>query len=572
MTVKLEVIDHAKPTPEPTYDGLQNVVSALGTSRDKRVAGRYVYSGEVDSLQLEAMYAESWLAAKIVDAVAEDMTRAWRQVMFDDDTATAGDSQMAVENEERRLCLPDTAQRAIKWGRLYGGSVVLMAMRDGRHDQPLDVNRVRKGDLQRLLVFDRTQLSVDSHRFVEDVASDAFGLPEVYQLSVNGRRIDIHHTRCLRFEGRVLPPGLQRLAAQGWGGSVLQPIFEAIRDKDSAMAGIATMVAEANVDVISTPGLADILATEKGEAIVTRRIAATALLKSIQRVLVLDGEEKYDRKPVSFAGLPEIIDRFALDVCGAADIPATRLFGRAPAGLNATGESDLQLYYDRIAALQHAQLSRQMDRLDEVLLRSVFGSKPADFRYEWRPLREMSQAERAAVEKTRADMDVAYLTAGVITEGLVARELKERGTYATMGDADVQMAQELAEASFERALDPPAPPPAPVPAPPVAPEIAPPRAADAAPSEPAAPVIHIEPHIVMPEQARAPEAAPPVIHVEPHITVPAIEVPAPQVSVTVDAPKRARKTRTTVTKRDAKGAIEQQVTEEIPDGEEPAAG
>ncbi len=568
MTPKLEVIDHPKPAPEPTYDGLQNVASALGTSRDKRVAGRYVYSGEVDSLQLEAMYAESWLAAKIVDAVAEDMTRAWRQVMFDDDTATARDSQMAVETEERRLSVPDAAQRALKWARLYGGSVVLLAMRDGRHDQPLDVERVRRGDLQRLIVFDRTQVQHDGRRFVEDLASIHFGEPEAYQLTAAGRRIELHHTRCLRFEGRVLPPGLSRGSA-GWGGSVLQPIFEAIRDKDSAMAGVSTMVAEANVDVISTPGLADILSTERGEAIVTRRIAATALLKSIQRVLVLDGEEKYDRKPVSFAGLPEIIDRFALDVCGAADIPATRLFGRAPAGLNATGEADLQLYYDRISALQHGQLSRQMDRLDEVLLRSVFGSKPADFRYEWRPLREMSEAERATVQKMRADTDAIYLDKGVVTEGLVARELKERGTYATMGDADVQLAAELAEASFEHALEPPAPAPEPVP--PQRPDlqVVPARAVNADAAAPEPTVIHVAPQITMPA---APEPAAPVIHVEPHITVPAIEVPAPQVSVTVDAPKRARKTRTTVTKRDAKGAIEQQVTEELPDGEEPAAG
>ena len=35
-----------------------------------------------------------------------------------------------------------------------------------------------------------------------------------------------------------------------------------------------------------------------------------------------------------------------MDVAGAAsDHPVTKLFGRSPAGLNATGEADMQNYY-----------------------------------------------------------------------------------------------------------------------------------------------------------------------------------------------------------------------------------
>jgi uncharacterized protein len=38
-------------------------------------------------------------------------------------------------------------------------------------------------------------------------------------------------------------------------------------------------------------------------------------------------------------------------VSGAADIPVTRLLGQSPAGMNATGTSDMKNYHDRIQSI-----------------------------------------------------------------------------------------------------------------------------------------------------------------------------------------------------------------------------
>ena len=54
----------------------------------------------------------------------------------------------------------------------------------------------------------------------------------------------------------------------------------------------------------------------------------------------------------SFTGLSDIYESFMMDMAGAAEIPATKLFGRSPQGFNSTGESDLRNYYDMIASLQ----------------------------------------------------------------------------------------------------------------------------------------------------------------------------------------------------------------------------
>ena len=87
-----------------------------------------------------------------------------------------------------------------------------------------------------------------------------------------------------------------------------------------------------------------------GEAVLTKRFQVAALLKSFNRMLLLDGTESYEKKQNSFANLDKVIQQFMIDVSGAADIPMTRLFGTSATGMNATGDNDVRNYYDMVSA------------------------------------------------------------------------------------------------------------------------------------------------------------------------------------------------------------------------------
>lgn len=64
---------------------------------------------------------------------------------------------------------------------------------------------------------------------------------------------------------------------------------------------------------------------------------------------IIDKDDDFSTHQYTFSGLSDVYQQFIMpDISGAAGIPVTRLFGRSPAGLNATGESDLQNYYDKI--------------------------------------------------------------------------------------------------------------------------------------------------------------------------------------------------------------------------------
>lgn len=424
--------------PVGVSDGLENVVAGLGTDRDKMSYSVYGMPRVLTRMELENAYRGSWLSKKIVNAVADDMTREWRHVVFDDDD---GESQFAIEQAEKRFALKGKINESLRWARLYGGALLIIGTRDKDLSKPLNVQAIRKGDLRYLHVMDRWRVS-PAGSLCMDLDSPNFGMPEFYMLAESSVRV--HHSRVLRFNGQKLPYFAWRSNAM-WDDSELQHVLDSLTNCDTATRGIATMLFEANVDVVKAEGLADVLARKDGEAILTKRFQIAGMLKSFNRMLLLDGTESYEKKSNSFANLDKIIQQFMVDVSGAADIPMTRLFGQAAGGLNATGDNDVRNYYDMVSGKQETEVRPQLEYLDEVLVRSTLGFMPDDYRFDFNSLWQVSDTEQANIEKTRADRDVAYLNAGVVTEGVVARDLKERGTYRNLTDEDVKLAEELSD-------------------------------------------------------------------------------------------------------------------------------
>ena len=58
-------------------------------------------------------------------------------------------------------------------------------------------------------------------------------------------------------------------------------------------------------------------------------------------IQILGENDSFETHQYTFGGIADTYDRFMMDVAGAAETPVTKLFGRSPAGMNATGESDM---------------------------------------------------------------------------------------------------------------------------------------------------------------------------------------------------------------------------------------
>lgn len=451
------------------FDRMQNVIAQLGTSRDKRSFSTYTPTFPIGQLDIETFYSSSWLADKIVSILPDDMTREWVDVSWDGLDDDPQDKK-ALRDAVEAIDLRSKVNEAARWGRLYGGAVIVIGLTGEDLATPLDMETITKGALKFLLVFDRYRCV--PFGLPDPELGPNLDMPVFYREARSG--LVFHWSRLVRFDGRKLP-WREKVKNDGWDGSVLQPLMDSIRDYDFTRAGIASMVYEANVDIIAIEGLYDMVGTADGEAQLTRRFATAGTMKSVNQMLLLDKDkETFAQKTTAFAGVNEVLQKLMTDVSGAADVPITRLFGQSPGGLNATGDSDAQNYNNHVAAKQQTHLRRPLKVLYEVLARSTLGYLPENFDFSFRPLSQMSSSDRATIQKTNADRDAIYLREGVLTEGAIARQLKDDNVYSTLEEEDVKMAEELA---LQPELEPGPIPPALAPgmvAPPAKPRSAPP--------------------------------------------------------------------------------------------------
>lgn len=411
------------------FDRLQNLLTGLGGARDKRTSNAYALN-LVDRTQLDAMHRSDWLARKIVDIIPFDMTREWRRWQ-----ATKPQIE-AIEKAERALGLQIKIATALQAGRLYGGAGLVMGIGTDDPQEPLELDRIRKGDLRYVHMMTRYELAAGG-ALIRDVESPWFGEPEYYQITLNdGKSARIHPSRVVRF---MDAPILNRDAnTDGWGDSILQVVYDAVQNASSAQEHVAALIPEAKVDVIHVPGLSEHLSTKESTNRLTERFTYAATIKSLFGFTLLEGDGKqqgevWQQKTLNFTAFPDLLREYLQVAAGAADIPVTRLLGQSPAGLNSTGESDLRNYYDNIGARRNVDLSHRLARLDEVLIRSATGGRDEGIHSIWPSLWQPQPKEIAEIAKLRADTAEKYANMAVMPDAAFSRavqnQLIESGEY-----------------------------------------------------------------------------------------------------------------------------------------------
>ncbi len=458
-------------------DGFENLVAGIAGARDKASASSWSVEQRAP-LEYEAMYRSGWLGRKIVDIPTDDMTRKWRAWDADDEFIKR------VEATEKKFGTRERVTKALRWSRLFGSAALIIGVKPrlGKPNEPLEVSKVKEGDLLYLHVEIAPYLTIQSWN--NDLLSPDFGKPEFYRYqpfrhggsigpsemtSAASVSLPVHASRVIPLAGVGLPP-YAALQSNRWGDSIFTSIEQTLNTAGSVTAVIASLVTEAKLDVIKVKDLAAWAATQEGEEKLKKRFALAMFLKSINNQLVLDAEEEFDQKQIAFSGLSDVHIRIMQEISGAADIPVTRLLGQTPAGLHATGDNDLRNYYDAISAKQEADLRPVLDRLDAIMFAADGVTLPSEAKFRFAPLWQETPTQRAenALKKaqaTKALYDTGLLDDETLATGVVS-QLIEDNVYpglkaavkdsATGGVADPEDDPEP-EPEEMKALDPPAP-------------------------------------------------------------------------------------------------------------------
>ena len=256
-------------------DGYSNAAAFLGEDSPLLASGTFRRSGLTSNTELLTVtYRENWLAKRIIDMPSEDMTRAWYTLA----TALPENALHDIHALEAEHSVQQELTNAIRYARLYGGSIALIVIRGEEEilDQPLDTDSLLPGCFQGLLVIDRSQGIEPSLELVSDLDDPDFGLPMYYTVNLEWRveseewrangsaaiqyqQVKIHHSRVLRFIGRELPY-LETVAENYWGASELEHLWDELQKRSATSANIAQLIFQANITTLKMGDLGTHLA------------------------------------------------------------------------------------------------------------------------------------------------------------------------------------------------------------------------------------------------------------------------------------------------------------------------
>jgi len=450
-----------------TSDGFSNLVqrSGIGLGQNSISAGNYTLTNMLsrNRIKLEAMYRQNWITGSMVDSVAEDMTRAGMDLSGDVDPGRIEEIQEAFNNLQIWDALLDT----IKWARLYGGAVAIMQIDGQDLTSPLRLETIGKGQFLGLTVYDRWMIQPDLQRMV--TSGPCIGLPEYYRVvsSYDGTSQtyaygqSIHYSRLIRQVGIKLPP-YQAMTEEYWGESVLERLEDRLISFDTATMGAANLIDKAHLRRIGIDGLRDILsAGGPAEENLIKMFTYVRQMQTNEGITLLDKEDVWETGTYTFAGLADMMLQFGQQLAGATQIPLVRLFGMSPAGLNATGESDLRTYYDGINTKQESNLRTGVQTLIAVTYRSLFGEDvPPTLKMKFAPLWQTSDTENANNAKTITETVVTAYDAGLVSQSVAMKELRQMsedtGVFGNISDEDIEAADLEAAPMAPAAVVPPA--------------------------------------------------------------------------------------------------------------------
>jgi hypothetical protein len=443
-------------------DSWANAITSMGTVADKTMHTLPVYYGGLPDHVLEALFHGDAIVRKIVTKPGDEALRKGIHVQIPDEH---GGAEVATEFQDRfdDLSVVGAFREALAWEALFGGSVIYMGLDDGSLDADSQARPVAWERLRSVLwlkAIDRRRIrpSHDPRDKDQDPRSPTFGEPLWYLLYVHSvsREVRVHRSRLIVFPG-PLTTEQERWNRNGWGISVLDPVYEALQRNATAWQSAGNALSNAQYVVYKLKGLMHMFSLGDGEDRARKRARAMEMAKGMLNAVLIDSDDEYIRENPNFGNMPNMLDQFMLDVSAVTDMPATVLWGRSPAGMNATGESDMTLWQNRIDSLCEHHIRPRAQQLVSAMMYAKDGPTQGQMIEGWRvyfpPRRELTEVEQADVRLKTSQADASDIAAGILMTQEVATSRYRPEGYSTETQIDIELRKKLLELESKRALE-----------------------------------------------------------------------------------------------------------------------
>lgn len=389
----------------PTQSNVAAIGEVLSEASPYLLSLRYI--------QLSNTYKSNGFARLAVDLPVQD---AFRDGGFTLDSQTLSADEL-LQLQELMQDKGDiiTIKDCAKWGRLFGGGVVLLNCGQNPNT-PLSPETLKDKEVE-FLACDRWQCYPQATSLY---LADKFTLQDL-SLGEAGNVATFDKSRLKVFTGETQPYYIRNQLG-GWGASIFEAVIPALSQYLKANNVILELLDEAKIDILKIFGLSDLLATEGGEYQVKKRLSIFAEQKNFKSLGAMDAQDDYIQKQMSFGGLDRVLEKIMLLICSALRIPYSKVFGRGSSGFS-SGEDDLENYNGMVMSTIREPLIPLIKWIIDIRCYQLFGRKVDDIVINWKPLRILPETEQQTVVNQKVQNLIQLAQLGVLTNKQVAEQL-----------------------------------------------------------------------------------------------------------------------------------------------------
>ena len=397
---------------------------------------------------LSEAYAELGLVQTICKVPVEDALRGGVEIQCPELSEDEIKELQACVDRHQDL---EVVGQASIWNRLYGGSAILI-LTDQDPEKPLKLSSLTDSSNVEFRAIDMWELFWDLQA---DEGFDAETQTENVEY-YNYYGVNVHKSRVRRLKG-ITAPSFIRPRLRGWGLSVVEVLVRSINQYLKATDLAFEVLDEFKLDVYHMENLAASMMDAQGEELVKRRISLTNWLKNFQKAIVLDKNDEYDSKQLSFTGIGEVMSQIRMQVASDMRIPMTKLFGISATGFN-SGEDDIEVYNAMVESDVRNKVKYDIVHLLEIRCQQLFGFIPESLTIGFKPLRVLGAEQEENVKTQKFNRLLQATQAGLIN-GVEFREGVNRGNLLeiqldpTLGDLNAGANADQAEGGEDEEAD-----------------------------------------------------------------------------------------------------------------------
>jgi phage-related protein (TIGR01555 family) len=357
------------------------------------------------------------------ETTANEMTREW--LVF---TGAKPDQQKELEQAFVEFNVRAVFRDCERMDGFFGRGNLHIGIKGQENDKrqmlPLfyGPETIKKGSLKSLKAVEPIWTTPVTYNAIDPTSADFYRPSMWYMLSKR-----VHASRLLQFVSRPLPDMLK--PAYNFSGMSLSQLMEPyVQRWLKTVDSVNRLISNYSTSGIMTNMQATLEGGQNDSSLV-KRAQLFAMLRDSRGLLLLDKDsEEFFQYNTPLNALPDLQAQAQEHMAAPSHIPLVKLTGISPAGLNASSEGELKVWYDHIAASQVTEFNPNMDIILKIIQCHLWGKIDPNIGYQWVELDSPTDKELSEMRKGDAQADGVYLDKGIVGKKEVRQRLRKSAT------------------------------------------------------------------------------------------------------------------------------------------------